>query len=44
MAELATVAQSVGPDVQLSGFHSHNALGAGERYHAPLLHIFLKII
>lgn len=30
-------------EVQLSGVEGHNALGLGERYHAPLRRIFLKI-
>ena len=33
----------VGTEIQLSGVEAHNALGSGERYHAPLRRIFRKI-
>ena len=35
--------KAVGTDVQESDVEAHNSLGSGERYHAPLRRIFLKI-
>ena len=35
--------QKEGIEIQLSGVQSHNAIGIGERYHAPLRRIFDKI-
>jgi len=37
-------ADAVGTVVQTSGVEAHNALGSGERYHAPLRRVFNKII
>ena len=37
------LSHSAGIDVQLSGIESHNAIGVGERYHAPLRQIYSKI-
>lgn len=34
---------SVGTNLKYSGVESHNSLGAGEQYHAPLRRIYLKI-
>lgn len=42
--EFTSLTKSAGIEIQLSGVHSHNALGNGERYHSPLRRIFLKII
>ena len=33
----------VGTELQLSGVESHHSLGPGERYHAPLRQVYLKI-
>lgn len=33
----------VGTELQLSGVESHHLLGLGERYHAPLRQVYLKI-
>ena len=33
----------VGTQLQLSGVESHHSLGPGERYHAPLRQVYLKI-
>ena len=35
---------ATGITLQLSGIESHNSIGAGERYHAPLRRIYHKII
>ncbi len=37
------ITDMTGIELQLSGVESHNSLGKGERYHAPLRRIFLKI-
>ncbi len=37
-------ADAVGTVAQTSGVESHNSLGPGERYHAPLRRIFNKIM
>ncbi len=36
-------AMAVGTNVQESGVEAHNALGSGDRYHALLRRIYLKI-
>ena len=33
-----------GIDIQLSGVESHNSIGVGERYHAPLRQVFDKVM
>lgn len=38
--QFRTLAVSAGIELQYSGVESHNALGAGERYHAPLRRIY----
>jgi hypothetical protein len=38
------LASSVGVELGISGIESHNSLGIGERYHAPLRQIFRKIM
>ena len=35
--------ENVGTEVQLSGIESHNSLGVGEKYHAPLRRVYRKI-
>lgn len=42
--EFITTAHSAGIELQISGVESHNAIGSGERYHAPLRRIYLKIL
>lgn len=41
--EWLQLSEDAGIDVQLSGIESHNAIGVGERYHAPLRRIYNKI-
>lgn len=41
--EWQQLSNDAGIQVQLSGIESHNAIGAGERYHAPLRRIYKKI-
>lgn len=40
---MAKLSDSVGVILKFSEVESHNSLGAGERYHAPLRRIYLKI-
>lgn len=40
--ERTQLSEDAGIQVQLSGIESHNAIGAGERYHAPLRRIYKK--
>jgi Reverse transcriptase (RNA-dependent DNA polymerase) len=35
---------AAGIDIQISGIESHNSLGIGERYHAPLRQVYDKIL
>lgn len=42
--EFKSLTNSAGIELKISGVESHNAIGPGERYHAPLRHIFLKIL
>ena len=39
----AKIAAEAGIDIRFTPTESHNSLGPGERYHAPLRRIFLKI-
>lgn len=41
--EWTQLCADAGIEIQLSGVESHNAIGIGERYHAPLRRIYLKI-
>lgn len=42
--EFASAAKSAGNTLQVSGVESHNAIGPGERYRAPLRRIYNKIL
>lgn len=41
--EWRQLSADAGVEIEFSGVESHNALGVGERYHAPLRRIFRKI-